>query len=116
MAGARSLSGSLPMGKNPRGLPTYRKKRLPGWLYHREGVHGGGSGRHGGLERVDPFALFLWHIGPPVIVTAEHVRLHMVGYALSGATPGRRERLQSLYHERSRSLGTDRRRPERFVA
>jgi hypothetical protein len=36
--------------------------------------------RPSGFERVDSFALLLWHIGPPVIVTAEHVKLHIVGF------------------------------------
>jgi hypothetical protein len=35
--------------------------------------------RSSGFERVDSFALLLRHIGPPVIVAAEHVRLHIVG-------------------------------------
>jgi hypothetical protein len=103
------------MDETPAGGPADREELLDGVLYDwRSGC--GGARPPGGVERVDAFALLLWHIGPPVIVTAEHVRLHIVGYALSGVTPGRRERLQSLYHQRGRPLGTDRRRLERFMA
>jgi hypothetical protein len=100
----------------PNVLPTDQEELPYGVLCQWGSGYGGGAWRPGGLERVDPLALFLRHIGPPVIVTAEHVKLHFVGLPLSGVTPGRRERLQSLYHERSCLVATNRRRPERFVA
>jgi hypothetical protein len=44
--------------------------------------------RPSGFERVDSFALLLRDIGPPVIVTAEHVALHIVGLRPLGCNAG----------------------------
>jgi hypothetical protein len=75
------------MDKDPGGPPD-REDLLDGALDEWRRGHGGGAWRLGALERVYPFALFLWHIGPPVIVTAEHVRLHIVGLHPLGCNTG----------------------------
>jgi hypothetical protein len=61
--------------------------------------------RSSGFERVDPFALLLWHIGPPVIVTAEHVRLHIVGSRPLGCNAGSAEKVATIVPRREPSHG-----------
>jgi hypothetical protein len=100
------LSRSLAVGECPLGIPG-REELLHGGACDRRSRSGDDIWRPGGLERVYAFALFLRHIGPPVIVTAEHLNPTFLGYALSGVTPGRRETLQSVYRSGSAPLGTN---------
>jgi hypothetical protein len=61
-------------------MPDNRQLLRVDWL---GGVNLSGGGtwqRSGGLERVYSLALFLWHIGPPVVVTAVHVKLRFWRY------------------------------------
>jgi hypothetical protein len=72
------------LGELCRAAPLNYPARYLGFSQSNRQEPGGGLRLGGicGFERVDPFAFFLRYIGPSVIVTAEHGKLHFVGYAL----------------------------------
>jgi hypothetical protein len=103
---AATSSSSQLVGESTSGVEADGEE-LPHGGYDRRIGYYGGTWRPCGFERVDPFALLLGHIGPPIVVTAEHVRLHILGTSLPGVTPVPPEWLQPLYQPESQSLGTN---------